>query len=464
MGQESKQLFRKPTKTISGVAPVSVMMPPRRCEHGACLYCPTLNAPQSYTPESPAVLRARKAEYDPYRQVKMRIETLEGMGHPTDKIELILMGGTFLSYPEDFQFEFVKRCYDALNGVDSKTLAEAKKINETAKYRCTALCIETRPDVCSAHHIKNLLAWGTTRVELGVQILDDEIYKKINRCHDVAAVVSATKRLKVAGFKVGYHLMPGLPTSTPRHDIKKIKKVFSSQDFKPDQIKIYPCQVLKGSGLVAKYYNKEFVPYSKDVAKEIILKAIRLTPNYVRIMRIMREIPPQYLIAGITNLDLRHEVEKEIREQKVRVKEIRFREIGFALQHRKNYKIKTDLTLQVTKYKASDGFEFFIEAVNKDNILFGLLRLRLEKDTKIPAMVRELHVYGPALKLGEAANEEWQHKGLGKVLMQEAEKIAMKKGHSKMRVISGVGVREYYYRLGYCLDSDGIYVEKMLEA
>ena len=459
---DKEQLFRKPTKTISGVAPVSVMLPPRRCEHGACLYCPTLNAPQSYTPESPAVLRARKAEYDPYRQVKMRVETLEGMGHPTDKIELILMGGTFLSYPEDFQFEFVKRCYDALNGRDSKDINEAKKINETAKYRCTALCIETRPDVCKEHHVKNLLAWGTTRVELGVQIIDDEIYKSINRCHDVAAVTAATKRLKIAGFKIGYHLMPGLPKSDPKHDIKTIKKVFSSQDFKPDQIKIYPCQVLKGSGLVAKYYAHEFVPYSKEVAKDIILKTIKLTPNYVRIMRIMREIPPQYLIAGITNLDLRHEIEKEIREKHIKVKEIRFREIGFALQKKNYSKIKTDIKIKVTKYKASGGTEFFIEAVNKDNILFGLLRLRLEKNKLIPAMVRELHVYGPALKLGAEAKEEWQHKGLGKILMNEAEKISKKKGYSMIRVISGIGVREYYYNLGYLLDRDGIYVEKVL--
>ena len=449
---------RKPTRTISGVAPLAVMLPPRKCDHGACLYCPSLNAPQSYTPESPAVLRAKQCQYDPFKQVQTRLKALQEMGHPTDKIELIIMGGTFLSYPEKFQFKFVKDCYDALNNRKSKTLEQAKKINETAKNRCTALCIETRPDVCSQKHIQDMLKWGATRVELGVQAIDDKIYKKVNRGHKVGDVIDATKRLKQAGFKIGYHIMPGIPGSNPKKDIQMFKQLFKSQDFKPDQIKIYPCQVLKGSGLENLYYNSEYVPYSKEQASKIVIEMLKLTPEYCRIMRIMREIPPAYLIAGIKNIDMRKDIEEEIRKSKVKIKEIRFREIGFAL--RDNRKIDTKIKIKKTKYKASGATEYFIEAVNKDNILFGLLRLRLEKNS--PAIIRELHVYGPTLKLGQSANQEWQHKGLGKELMQEAEKIAKRKGYKKVIVISGVGVREYYKKLGYELDKDKIYVEKSI--
>ncbi|MCR4285210.1 MAG: tRNA uridine(34) 5-carboxymethylaminomethyl modification radical SAM/GNAT enzyme Elp3 [archaeon] len=452
--------FRKPTKTLSGVAPVAVMLPPRRCDHGACTYCPTLKAPQSYTPESPAVLRARACGYAPFEQVKVRLETLSVMGHPTDKIELIIMGGTFLSYKKDFQFDFIKKCYDALNEKVSRSLDEAKKLNETAKHRCTALCIETRPDVCTDKDVANMLMWGATRVELGVQAIDDDIYKKVNRCHDVQAVVDATKRLKKAGFKIGYHIMPGLPGSNPKKDIKMFKELFSSEKFKPDQIKIYPCQVLKGAFLEEIYYGGEYLPYSKEQTKEIIIKMLKLTPRYCRIMRIMREIPLDYLVAGIKNIDMRQDIESEIRPGKVKINEIRFREIGFAL--RDGRRVNTDIKIKTTSYPASSGKEFFIEAVNKDDVLFGLLRLRLEKDKKTPAMVRELHVYGPTLKIGEKSIEKWQHKGLGKRLMIEAEKIAKKNGYKEIRVISGIGVREYYKNLDYVLDSNGIYVKKDL--
>jgi len=322
----------------------------------------------------------------------------------------------------------------------------------------TALCIETRPDYCNESHIKNMLEWGATRVELGVQAIDDKIYKKVNRGHKVQDVIDATTRLKKAGFKIGYHLMPGIPGSNPKKDIQMFKEIFKSTNFKPDQIKIYPCQVLKGAGLENFYYGGEYIPYSREQAAEIILQMLKLTPRYCRIMRIMREIPPQYLVAGIKNIDMRKDIEEVIRKDKTKINEIRFREIGFAL--RDNRKVDTKIKLKTTKYKASNGTEFFIEAVNKDNILFGLLRLRLDKNNQ--AMVRELHVYGPTLKLKQKADQEWQHKGLGKELMREAEKVARKKGYGRLRVISGVGVREYYKKLGYKLDKDKIYMEKII--
>jgi len=338
---------RKPTKTISGVAPLAVMLPPRKCDHGACLYCPSFNAPQSYTPESPAVIRARECNYDPIKQINARLKAFEVMRHPTEKIELIIMGGTFLSYPKPFQTDFIKKCYDALNNHSLSTvnrkpstnLEQAKKLNETATHRCVALCIETRPDACTASQIKDILQWGATRVELGVQAIDDEIYKKVNRGHSVQNVIDATKRLKQAGFKIGYHLMPGIPGSNPKKDIQMFKEIFKSTSFKPDQIKIYPCQVLKGADLESLYYGSEYIPYSKEQAAELIIKMLKLTPRYCRIMRIMREIPPQYLIAGIKNIDMRHDIEKKIRPSKNKIQEIRFREIGFALRDKR--KVKT---------------------------------------------------------------------------------------------------------------------------
>lgn len=450
--------MKKPTKTISGVAPLAVMLPPRKCPHGACLYCPTFDAPQSYTPESPAVLRARECQYDAKKQIKVRLKAFQAMNHPTDKIELIIMGGTFLSYPKDFQEKFIKDCYDALNDKKSKDLTEAKKINETAKYRMVAMCIETRPDYCTESDIQKILRWGATRVELGVQAIDDEIYKRVNRGHTVQDVIDATTRLKKAGFKIGYHLMPGIPGSNQKKDIEMFKEIFKSPNFKPDQIKIYPCQVLKGSGIENLYYGGEYIPYTRKDASELTIKFLQLTPNYCRIMRIMREIPPTYLVAGIKNIDMRKDIEEVIRKRKLKINEIRFREIGFALRDKR--KVKIDIKLKTTKYKASKGTEYFIEAINSDNILFGLLRLRLDKNK--PAMIRELHVYGPTLKLQEQAKSEWQHKGLGKMLMKEAEKIAKRKKYKKIRVISGVGVREYYKKLGYQLDSKKIYVGKNL--
>jgi len=231
--------IRKPMRTISGITPLAVMLPPRKCEHGNCVYCPSLNVPQSYTPRSPVVMRAMRVKYAAYEQVKERLKVFEIMGHPTDKVELIIMGGTFLEYPKKFQYKFVKNCYDGLNGKNSKTLEEAKKRNEKTKHRCVALCIETRPDVCSKF-IDRMREWGVTRVELGVQIIDDKIYKKVKRGHTVQDVVEATRNLKDAGFKVGYHVMPGLPGSDLKKDIGLFKKLFFDEGFKPDQLKLYP--------------------------------------------------------------------------------------------------------------------------------------------------------------------------------------------------------------------------------
>jgi len=440
-----KNEVRKPTKTISGITPVAVMLPPRKCEHGLCTYCPNLGVPQSYTPKSPVVMRASELGYDSFKQVEARIRAFEAMNHKTDKIEIIIMGGTFLQYPEEFKYEFIKGCYDGLNQKKSKTLAEAQKINETAKHRCVALCVETRPDVC-VDYIGEMRKFGVTRVELGVQILDDSVYKKVKRGHTVRDVVVATKALRDACFKIGYHIMPGLPGSSHEKDLKLFKKLFSDSKFRPDQLKIYPCQVIPGSELEKLYWSGKYKPYDKSLAIKILISMLKLVPRYCRVMRVMREIPPEYLVAGVVNIDLRKDIEENLRKQGAKLSEIRYRESGFALRDKRE--VDLNLKLKTTKYLASGAREFFIEVVNKDDLIFGLLRLRVNKNQ---GMIRELHVYGKTLNLGEKSNSSSQHKGLGRWLMNEAEAICKKNKCKKILVISGIGVKEYYKNLGYNL-------------
>ena len=428
---------------------LQVVIKPRKCPHGTCLYCPSLNVSQSYTPKSPAIMRAMLLNYDPYKQVLARLKAFKAMGHPTDKIELIILGGTFTAYSTSYQYSFIKQCFDALNGKKSENLKEAKRLNERAKHRCVALCIETRPDYCSESDIKRMLEFGCTRVEIGVQAIDDKIYKKINRGHTVKDVIEATRRLKNAGFKVGYHIMPGLPGSNFKKDIEMFKELFLNPDFKPDQLKIYPTQVIKGAALVKLYEEGKYKPYTKEQLIKLLIEFKKQVPRYCRIMRVMREIPPDYLVAGTIRIDLRKVVHDEMEKQGLRCKCIRCREIGFALLKKK--KINKKLRLNKVTYKASKGKEFFIEIINEDDIIFGLIRLRIPNNKK-ELLVRELHVYGPAIEIGKREKGKTQHTGLGKQLMNEAEKIASKYGCKKIKVISGVGVRPYYRRLGYILE------------
>lgn len=467
MKNPKKHEIRKPSKTLAGVTPIAVMLKPRKCKHGTCIYCPSLNVPQSYTPLSPAVMRAKMLNYNAYKQVRARLKAFKAMNHPTDKIELIIMGGTFLDYPLYYQYNFIKQCYDALNGKKSKNLEQAKKLNEKARHRCVALCIETRPDVCGKKEIRRMLEFGCTRVELGVQAIDNKIYKKVNRGHAIKHVIEATRLLKDSGFKVLYHLMPGIPGSNPKKDVNMFKKIFSDERFKPDGLKIYPCQVIKGSRLERLYMQLRYKPYTKQETKRLLIKMLKIIPEYCRVMRIMREIPPAYLIAGTKRIDLRREIENELRKQKAKIKEIRFREIGFAsIENKgKNKSIDTNIKIKITEYRASKGKEFFIQAVNKDNILFGLLRARFPCQPFLPELknaviVRELHVYGKALKIGKRMVGGIQHAGIGKTLLKKAEMLARKVGYRKLAVISGVGVRQYYKKQGYKLE--GSYMVKEL--
>jgi elongator complex protein 3 len=443
--------MKKATRTISGITPVAVMTSPMKCP-GECIFCPTYpSIPRSYTPESPAVLRSRNTDYDAESQIKIRLDVLSSMGHPTDKIELIVMGGTFLAYPLDYQYQFIKECYDALNGEVSVTLHEAKSLNEKAVHRCVGLSIETRPDWCGQEEINRMLDFGTTKVELGVQTLDDEIYRLTKRGHGVKDVARATALLKTYGFKVHYHWMPGLPGSTPVNDLRKAKLLFSDNRFKPDGLKLYPTMVVDGTELERWYHDGRYQPYDDDTMISLMLDIKYMVPKYVRISRVVRDIPSKFIVAGLRNSP-RDELKRRMAQQNIACKCIRCREYGH--RARVGWQIGEPKLMRMD-YEASGGKEIFLSFEDKCETLFGLLRLRI---TQKPlsgltqncegnsAIIRELHVYGPEVALTKQDYLAAQHKGLGKALLQEAEQIAREEfGVSQIAILSGVGAKDYYY-------------------
>lgn len=447
--------MKKASRTISGVTPVAVMAKPFICP-GRCVYCPSSpEAPKSYTVESPAVLRARSCGFDAKKQVEVRLKTLAEMGHAQDKVELIVMGGTFMFYPRDYQYQFIKDCYDALNGITSSCLEDARRINENAEHRCVGLCIETRPDFCGEVEISSMLDFGTTRVELGVQTLDDEIHCLTKRGHGVSEVISATRLLRDYGFKVHYHWMPGLPGTTPEHDLELSRKLFEDEHFRPDGLKLYPTLVVKGSELESWYRDNRYQPYSEEEMIDLLIAIKALIPKYVRISRLMRDIPSKFIIAGCKDLALRGTIRKKMDQTGLRCSCIRCREYGHRL--RDGWAVGEPRLIRLD-YEAWGGKEVFLSYEDENETLFGLLRLRINEKK---AVVRELHIFGPEVSLGERLERAAQHRGLGERLLREAERIA--RGEFKadrLLVLSGVGAREYYRSLGYGLE--GAYMTREL--
>ena len=459
--------MRKFARTISGVTPLAVMTRPMRCP-GQCLYCPTYSdAPQSYTPESPAVLRARTCDYDARQQVELRLRIFTEMGHPTDKIELIIMGGTFLAHPLDYQYQFIKDCYDGLNGVASATLEEAKRVNEMAANRCTGLCIETRPDWCGQAEVERMLEFGTTRVELGVQTLDDDIYRLVRRGHGVEDVVRASALLREHGFKVYYHWMPGLPGSTPEKDLEMSRALFADERFKPDGLKLYPTMVVEGTELEKWYREGRYQPYDNETMVNLTIGIKSIVPKYVRISRVLRDIPSKFIVAGLKD-SLRDIVRERMKQDGIECRCIRCREYGH--RARAGWEIGQPHMVRMD-YDASDGKEVFLSFADERETLFGLLRMRVQS-RPIPALgqgingnlalIRELHVFGPEVPLAERIIEAAQHKGLGKALLREAERIALDEFQAgQVIVLSGTGAKEYY-RTEFDYRSQGDYLVKTL--
>jgi elongator complex protein 3 len=457
--------MRKFARTISGVTPVAVMTRPVKCP-GQCVYCPTYAAtPQSYTPESPAVLRAIRCDFDPVKQVELRLRILAEMGHATDKVELIVMGGTFLAAPLDYQYDFIKQCYDALNGRESATLEEAKRLNETAAHRCTGLCIETRPDWCRQEEIDRMLEFGTTRVELGVQTLDEEIYRRVRRGHTVEDVVRASSLLREHGLKVHYHWMPGLPGATPETDLALFRELFSDARFRPDGLKLYPTMVVAGTELERWYRAGDYHPYDDGTMTDLVCRLKAAVPKYVRISRVLRDIPARYIVGGLKD-SLRGPVRELMKAQGVECRCIRCREYGHRRQTGRE--IGTP-GLTRMDYEASGGREILLSVEDENETLFGLLRLRIQS-RPLPelgsavngklALIRELHVYGPEVPLKERRAGAAQHRGWGKLLMAEAERIAVEEFRApSIVVLSGTGAKEYY-RTEFGYSSKGNYMVK----
>jgi elongator complex protein 3 len=458
--------MKKITRTISGITPVAVMTKPMGCP-GRFVYCPTFSAtPQSYTPESPAVLRARSCDYSSFQQVALRLRTLEKMGHPTDKIELIIMGGTFPSSSPDYQYSFIKGCFDALNDSESLDLDEAKRTNETAAHRCTGLCIETRPDFCSQVEIDRMLELGTTRVELGVQMLSDKVYETVRRGHSVEDVARATELLRDNGIKVHYHWMPGLPGSTPEEDFRLSKVLFEDSRFCPDGLKIYPTMVVEGTELEKWLQEGSYSPYNDEVMMDLMGSIKSIVPKYVRISRVLRDIPAKFIVGGLRD-SLRDPLRLRMEQLGLHCQCIRCREYGFRARAKMAI---GEPRLARFDYEASGGKEVFLTFEDEKETLFGLVRLRIQEKNITglgdvaglnTALIRELHVFGPELTLSSRQDSAAQHKGYGKALLKEAERIAREEfGRSYMAILSGVGAREYYRSEGYELQ--GAYMVKAI--
>jgi elongator complex protein 3 len=428
-----KFLTKTKTRSQSGIVTLTLFTQGTGCSFN-CLYCPKENdLPKSYFSDEPGIKRALRNNFDPYEQTKERLTALELSNHPLDKIEILIKGGTFSFYDKSYRENFVKRIFEAVNGNRSGTLLKAQTVNESAKRRIIGINIETRPDYINEDEIKFLRFLGVTQVELGVQALDNKILKTINRGHDVEAVRKATFLLKEAGFKVGYHLMLNLPGSSPQKDIMLLKKAFT-EDFSPDHLKVYPTVVTKYARLSDLYQKDLYLPYSLPELIEVLRKfKAKIVPRWVRIGRLTRDITVQ-MIAG-------PDIPSNLRETlKVKCNCIRCREI-------KGQKVVGEVKMETTKYLASGGTEYFLEFIDEAHHCLGFLRLRLGKSKK--AIVRELHVYGQALLLGEKSKKAIQHQNLGLKLLQKAEIIAKKHGFKEISVISGVGARPYYRKFGY---------------
>ncbi len=477
--KETKRLLpiirRKNTRAISGVTVIATMTKPYPCpQPEPCAYCPggpTQGSPQSYTGHEPAAMRGAQNNFDPYLQVRSRIEQLTAIGHKVDKIELIIMGGTFPATPLGYQTRYIQRCLDAITGKTSENLEQAKANAETSIMRNVGITVETRPDWAKQPHIDTMLEMGVTRIELGVQNPNNEIYRLVGRTHTVFDVQEATRIAKDAGLKIVYHLMPGMPGSNPQNDIEAFKRVFTDPAFKPDMIKIYPCLCIAGTKTYEWYQRGTYKPYTTEEAAALISEIKSFIPPWIRVMRVQRDIPSGLILAGVKKSNLRQLANEVLKGQGGKCQCIRCREVGHRLvvDH-----LKPDLKevkIESFCYEASEGKEVFISAEDRqNNILLGYLRLRIPSEkahrpeiSAMPsAIVRELHVYGQLVPVGKHSTGAWQHKGFGADLLKEAERIArVDFGVKKLLVISALGTRRYYMRFGY--ERDGVYVSKKME-
>ena len=469
-GTATSLLRKKSMRTISGVAVVAAMTAPETCPHGRCTPCPggpEENTPQSYTGYEPAAMRAGCNNFDPYLQVQSRIEQLHAIGHATDKVDLIIMGGTLTARIPAYQDWFVKRCYDALNARPSRSLEQAKRNNETASSRCIGLTIETRPDWFRLQHADQALSLGATRIELGVQTVYDDILHRMERGHTVFDSIAATRIAKDAGLKVCYHMMPGLPGSTEHRDLDSFRTIFKDSSFKPDMLKIYPTLVIRGTKLFDLWTEGKYEPLTTDAASCLIARMKSEVPPWVRIQRIQRDIPAHKISGGIKKSNLRQYVEKELETHGRRCHCIRCREIGHRSLKTSVDMNRLNIEYRHCRYKANNSDELFLSLEDtSQEVLLGYLRLRdiatshRSELCEEPCMIiRELRILGREAPLGERTEGAFQHRGYGKQLIHEAERICKEEyGKQYLCVLSGVGVKPYYRKLGF--SDHGVYLRK----
>lgn len=481
----ARLLVKRKVRSLSGVSVVTVLTRPFGCP-GKCTFCPTeVGMPKSYLANQPGAMRALRNEFDPYRQVRERLETLQSCGHPAEKIELIILGGTWTALPRWYQTWFVRRCLIAMNcppekggsreaggGFDANgerskkentSLTSLSLANESAPHRLVGFTVETRPDWLDAEEIAYQRRLGVTRVELGAQSTYDDVLKHTKRGHTTARTIEAVRLLKNAGMKVGLHLMPNLPLSSPERDFAMLREVFETGAYMPDQIKIYPCSVLPNTALERQWRAGTYTPYDDDTLTDLVGRMHALIPEWCRVSRVVRDIPATSILAGAKITNLR----QVLQNRGIRARDIHDREIGEGEIEPKN------IELVERRYAASDGEEIFLsfEDTKRDKLV-AFCRLRLSKgnlassgrrdDDISPtrtAFIREVHSYGQEVAVGKH-DASGQHRGYGRRLIDEAEKLAKKAGYAEVNIPAGVGVRPYYRRLGYILR--GTYMAKDL--
>ena len=465
---------KKPVRTASGVAVIAFMCKPHRCPHVEangypCSYCP--GGPdsdfdyssQSYTGYEPTSMRAIRSRYDPFSQVRSRISQLMSIGHSSVKLELILMGGTFLSLDEEYRNNFIMGMYAGVTGHVSHTVQEAVAYAECSTARAVALTIETRPDYCYAEHIDSMLTYGTTRVEIGLQSVWEDVLKYVGRGHGGDSVARSFRDCRRSGLKVCAHMMPNLPLTDFERDLDGFVELFDNPYWRPDGLKLYPTLVMRGTKLYDQWVDKTYVPLEPDQLITLIAEILRVVPPWVRVFRVQRDVPMTLVSAGVDNGNLRDLAMKRLVKRQGRCRDVRAREVGITEIREKTRPEKVELVRR--DFMADDGWETVLSYEDPDqDILIGLVRLRAPGETfrdELPdaSIVRELHVYGQVVPIEQMDLSRYQHKGYGTQLMQEAERIAREEhGARRLAVISGIGVRDYYRKLGYYLD--GAYMVK----
>ena len=474
------KLKAKPVRTASGIAVVAVMCKPHRCPHIAytgniCVYCPGgpdsdfEYSTQSYTGYEPTSMRAIRARYDPYEQARGRVEQLKQLGHSIDKVEYVVMGGTFMSLPQDYREDFITQLHNALSGFNGNDLDEAIKYSQQSVTKCVGITIETRPDYCTGTHLDDMLRYGCTRLEIGVQSLYEDVARDTNRGHTVKSVCETFAIAKDAGYKVVSHMMPDLPNVGMERDIEQFKEYFENPDFRTDGLKIYPTLVIRGTGLYELWKTGKYKSYNANALVDLVARIMALVPPWTRIYRVQRDIPMPLVTSGVDNGNLRELALARMKDLGTSCRDVRTREVGIQEVH---HKVSPDQVELIRRdYYANGGWETFLSYEDpKKDILIGLLRLRKaskkytyrkEFVNQRTSIVRELHVYGSVVPLHSRDPRKFQHQGFGTLLMEEAERIAREEhGSEKISVISGVGVRNYYAKLGYELD--GPYMSKMI--